>query len=107
MGATVHITPGSGRKTASRPVHDILSAADENPCYICDNGRNASRHSGRSAPGEALQMSPSLFDAYVPPECGYAGTWIGRVWVPGALAGPCVALVRSDGVYDISRHAAT
>ena len=27
-------------------------------------------------------MTPSLFDAYVPPEQGYAGTWIGRVWVP-------------------------
>ena len=33
-------------------------------------------------------MTRSLFDAYVPPEDGYAGTWIGRAWVPGALAGP-------------------
>ena len=52
-------------------------------------------------------MSPSLFDAYVAPDDGYAGTWIGRAWVPGAVAGPCVVLVRPDGVFDISRHVAT
>src|SRR5262245_21206813 len=52
-------------------------------------------------------MSSSLFDGYAPPEDGYAGTWIGRAWVPGALAGPSVVLVRPDGVFDISRHAAT
>ena len=52
-------------------------------------------------------MSPSLFDAYMPPEDGYAGTWVGRAWVPGALAGPSVVLVRPDGVFDISRHVAT
>jgi len=52
-------------------------------------------------------MSPSLFDAYVPPEDGYAGTWIGRAWVPGDLAGPSVVLVRPDGVFDICRHVAT
>jgi fumarylacetoacetate (FAA) hydrolase family protein len=52
-------------------------------------------------------MSPSLLDAYVPPEDGYAGTWVGRAWMPGALAGPCVVLVRPDGVFDISRHVAT
>jgi len=52
-------------------------------------------------------MSPSLFDAYVPPEDGYAGTWVGRAWVPGALAGPSVTLVRPEGVFDITRHVAT
>jgi fumarylacetoacetate (FAA) hydrolase family protein len=52
-------------------------------------------------------MRPSLLDAYVPPEHGYAGTWIGRAWMPGSVAGPCVVLVRPDGVYDVSRHAAT
>jgi fumarylacetoacetate (FAA) hydrolase family protein len=52
-------------------------------------------------------MTPSLFDAYVPPEQGYAGTWIGRVWVPGPSGGPRVALVRPDGVFDVSRHVAT
>jgi fumarylacetoacetate (FAA) hydrolase family protein len=50
-------------------------------------------------------MSPSLFDTYMPPEDGYTGTWIGRVWVPGA--GPSVVMVRPDGVFDITRHAAT
>jgi fumarylacetoacetate (FAA) hydrolase family protein len=52
-------------------------------------------------------MTRSLFDAYVPPKDGYAGTWIGRAWVPGDLAGPSVVLVRPDGVYDVSRHVAT
>jgi fumarylacetoacetate (FAA) hydrolase family protein len=52
-------------------------------------------------------MSPSLFDAYVPPEDRYAGTWIGRAWVPGTLAGPSVVLVRPDGIYDVSGHVAT
>jgi fumarylacetoacetate (FAA) hydrolase family protein len=52
-------------------------------------------------------MSPSLFDAYVPPDDGYAGTWIGRAWVPGAPGGPSVVIVRPDGVFDITRHAAT
>jgi fumarylacetoacetate (FAA) hydrolase family protein len=50
-------------------------------------------------------MSPTLFDAYVAPEDGYAGTWIGRAWVPGA--GPSVVLVRPDGVFDITCHVAT
>jgi fumarylacetoacetate (FAA) hydrolase family protein len=52
-------------------------------------------------------MSPALFDAYLPPDGGYAGTWIGRAWVPGALAGPSVVLVQDDGVHDVSRHVAT
>jgi fumarylacetoacetate (FAA) hydrolase family protein len=52
-------------------------------------------------------MTVSLFDAYVPPEDGYAGTWIGRVWMPGDRAGPCVVLVRPDGIHDVSRHVAT
>jgi fumarylacetoacetate (FAA) hydrolase family protein len=40
------------------------------------------------------------------PEDGYAGTLIGRVWLP-AEDGPAVVLVREDGVYDISRSAPT
>jgi fumarylacetoacetate (FAA) hydrolase family protein len=52
-------------------------------------------------------MSPSLYDAYTAPDDGYAGTWIGRAWVPGDAGGPSVVLVRPDGVYDVSRHAAT
>jgi fumarylacetoacetate (FAA) hydrolase family protein len=52
-------------------------------------------------------MTRSLFDAYVPPEDGYAGTWIGRAWVPGGAAGPSVVMLRPDGVFDVSRHVAT
>jgi fumarylacetoacetate (FAA) hydrolase family protein len=48
-----------------------------------------------------------LLNAYVPPEDGYAGTWVGRAWVPGDPAGPCVMLIRPDGVHDVSRHVAT
>jgi fumarylacetoacetate (FAA) hydrolase family protein len=52
-------------------------------------------------------MTRSLFDAYTPPEDGYAGTWVGRAWVPGDLAGPSLVLVRPDGVFDVSRHVST
>jgi fumarylacetoacetate (FAA) hydrolase family protein len=52
-------------------------------------------------------MTQSLLEACIPPEDGYAGTWIGRAWVPGAVAGPSVVLVWPDGVYDVSRHVAT
>ena len=37
----------------------------------------------------------------------YAGTLIGRAWLPGALAGPAVVAIREDGVYDLSAAAAT
>jgi fumarylacetoacetate (FAA) hydrolase family protein len=52
-------------------------------------------------------MTRSLFDAYTPPEDGYAGFWVGRAWVPGELAGPSVVTVQPDGIYDVSRHVAT
>ena len=52
-------------------------------------------------------MTQWLSDAYLPPEDGYAGTWIGRAWVPGAFAGPSVVLVQPGGVFDVSRHVAT
>ncbi|HEX5957928.1 MAG TPA: fumarylacetoacetate hydrolase family protein [Hyphomicrobiaceae bacterium] len=52
-------------------------------------------------------MTRSLLDAYVPPEDGYAGTWIGRAWVPGGVAGPAAVVVREESVFDVSRHAAT
>src|ERR1700709_2392848 len=48
-----------------------------------------------------------LYDAYVAPEDGYAGSWVGRVWLPGSQGGPAVVVIRSDGVYDVSRHVAT
>ena len=40
------------------------------------------------------------------PVDGTAGALAGRVWRPDA-GGPSVVAVRSDGVYDITRHAAT
>jgi fumarylacetoacetate (FAA) hydrolase family protein len=39
------------------------------------------------------------------PEDGYAGTLIGRAWLPDE--GPAVVLVREEGVFDISRAAPT
>lgn len=41
------------------------------------------------------------------PEDKYAGTLVTRVWVPGVQAGPVVAVVREDGVYDIMSVATT
>ena len=42
----------------------------------------------------------------LPADC-FAGTLIGRVWLPGAMAGPAVIVIREDGVYDLSAIAAT
>lgn len=36
------------------------------------------------------------------PDDGLAGTLVGRVWRPGAVAGPAVVVMRPDGLYDIS-----
>lgn len=52
-------------------------------------------------------MPKTLFDAYRAPEDGYEGTWIGRAWDPAPGGGPCVVLVRPDGIHDVTRHAAT
>ena len=41
------------------------------------------------------------------PQDGVAGTLVGRVWRPGTPAGPAVVVLRSDGVFDLSRHFAT
>ncbi len=41
------------------------------------------------------------------PVDGYAGTLIGRAWLPGALAGPAVVALRESGVFDLSDIAAT
>ena len=39
------------------------------------------------------------------PDDGCAGTLLARVWSPlGTVAGPSVAVVRADGVYDLSAH---
>ncbi len=40
------------------------------------------------------------------PQDGFAGTLIGRVWLPQE-DGPAVVVIREDGVYDISRAAPT
>lgn len=44
---------------------------------------------------------------YAPPAGGYAGTWVGRAWIPGPGGGPAVVKVRPDGVFDVTRHVAT
>jgi fumarylacetoacetate (FAA) hydrolase family protein len=36
-----------------------------------------------------------------------AGTLIARIWVPGAPPGPALAVLRDDGVFDLSRHIPT
>jgi fumarylacetoacetate (FAA) hydrolase family protein len=48
-----------------------------------------------------------LYDAYVAPKDGYAGSWVGRAWLPGAQGGPAVVVIRPEGVHDVSRHVAT
>ena len=35
------------------------------------------------------------------PDDGTSGTLVGRVWMPD-IAGPAVAAIRSDGVFDVS-----
>lgn len=51
----------------------------------------------------ALQLDPS---ACLPVD-GFAGMLVGRAWVPGNPAGPAVVVATQDGVFDISRTAAT
>jgi fumarylacetoacetate (FAA) hydrolase family protein len=41
------------------------------------------------------------------PVDGVRGTLVGRVWLPGEVAGPIPVLLREDGAYDLSRVAAT
>jgi fumarylacetoacetate (FAA) hydrolase family protein len=53
------------------------------------------------------RMAPSQGDTttlQILPEDGLAGCLVGRVWVPGDLAGPAVVALRADGVFDLSRH---
>lgn len=47
-------------------------------------------------------MFPKLTAANVLPADGYAGTLIGRAWFPGLAPGPCVVVIREDGVHNIS-----
>lgn len=41
------------------------------------------------------------------PDDGCAGTLVTRIWNPADRGGPSVAVVRADGVYDLSQHVAT
>mgnify|MGYP000541210995 CR=1 FL=1 len=41
------------------------------------------------------------------PEDGCAGTLVTRIWNPAGRGGPSVAVLRDDGVYDLSAHVAT
>jgi fumarylacetoacetate (FAA) hydrolase family protein len=41
------------------------------------------------------------------PVDGLQGTLVGRVWLPGEVAGPTPVLLREGGVYDLSRVSAT
>ena len=44
------------------------------------------------------------------PEDGFAGTLVGRAWVPGEggqAAGPSVVALREDGVFDLSEAVPT
>jgi fumarylacetoacetate (FAA) hydrolase family protein len=49
-----------------------------------------------------MELSLSLKDTL--PIDGAAGTLVGRAWVPGNPAGPCVVLVKEDGLYDLTPH---
>ena len=51
-------------------------------------------------------MDVELDAATTLPQDGYAGTLLGRAWVP-AVNGPSVVLVRADGVWDLSAAAPT
>lgn len=41
------------------------------------------------------------------PDDLYAGTLVARIWNPATVAGPCVVVLRPDGVYDLSQHVPT
>lgn len=41
------------------------------------------------------------------PADGFAGTLVGRAWVPGAIPGPAIVVIRENGVHDLSDVAST
>lgn len=47
-------------------------------------------------------MFPKLTAQNILPTDGYAGTLVGRALYPGANPGPCVVVIREDGVHNIS-----
>src|SRR5687767_13602023 len=52
-------------------------------------------------------MDEHLTEAATLPQDGASGTLVGRVWLPGAPAGPAVVAVRDAGVFDLTAHAPT
>ncbi|MBV9750828.1 MAG: fumarylacetoacetate hydrolase family protein, partial [Acetobacteraceae bacterium] len=48
-----------------------------------------------------------MFQHYKPPVDAYAGTWVGRAWLPGSNQGPAVVVVRPEGVFDVTSRVAT
>lgn len=51
-------------------------------------------------------MTQSAVPAILPAD-GFAGTLIGRAWLPGPHPGPAVVAIRHGGVFDLSRLAST
>jgi fumarylacetoacetate (FAA) hydrolase family protein len=51
--------------------------------------------------------SPLFQSAYVLPDDLYTGTLVARIWNPAGVGGPSVAVLRADGVYDLSSHVPT
>ncbi|WP_454842750.1 fumarylacetoacetate hydrolase family protein [Pseudomonas hormoni] len=49
----------------------------------------------------------TLSDLNTPAQDLTQGTWIGRVWIPGATAGPAIVLLKDREAYDISVRVAT
>ena len=45
--------------------------------------------------------------AHFLPDDRFSGTLVTRIWNPAGRAGPSVAVLRADGVYDLSAHVAT
>lgn len=54
-----------------------------------------------------MSDTPQAAISDILPADGFAGTLIGRAWLPGPHPGPAVVAIRRDGVFDISRLAAT
>ena len=52
-------------------------------------------------------MVQNLTAAQILPADGYAGTLLGRALYPGVFPGPCVVVIREDGVHNISGTVAT
>jgi fumarylacetoacetate (FAA) hydrolase family protein len=52
-------------------------------------------------------VTKKLIDHYTPPTDRYAGSWVGRAWLPGLSGGPAVVAIRRDGVFDISGAVST